>query len=103
MEAEEKYRKKLDQFYYDEAGKLTQYPTKRPLRMIALQRIASAFEVGHVYTEKEVNQIIKDCISFSDVVTIRRELIDYGLIDRQRNGSQYWRRDGDPIEGECCQ
>ena len=39
------YSKKMRN-YYDSEGKLIQYPTKKPLRMIALVRIAECFENG---------------------------------------------------------
>ncbi len=44
--------------YYDYEGKLTQYPSKRPMRIIALTRIAEKFNPERKYTEKEVNEII---------------------------------------------
>ncbi len=83
------YIEKLDR-YYDAEGKLTQYPSKRPLRIIALAQIAEKFETEKKYTEKEVNQIIKDSISFTDVELIRRELFQYKFINRLKDGSQYW-------------
>lgn len=76
--------------YYDSQGKLVQYPTKRPLRIIALVRIAECFEEDKKYTEKEVNEIIKSKIAFSDVELIRREMFQYKMIGRLRDGSQYW-------------
>ena len=45
------------------------------------------------YTEKEVNEIIRQNILFSDVELIRRELYQYKLIGRLRDGSEYWRED----------
>lgn len=83
------YIEKLDR-YYDTEGKLTQYPSKRPMRIIALIRFAEKFASEKKYTEKEVNQIIKDSISFTDIELIRRELFQYKLINRLKDGSQYW-------------
>lgn len=85
----EKYDKKLGN-YYNVEGKLIQYPSKRPLRIIALVKIAGCFEADKKYTEKEVNEIIKSQIAFSDVELIRREMFQYKLIGRLRDGSQYW-------------
>lgn len=90
MELQEKYLKKIN-FYYDENGLLTQYPTKRPLRQIALSRIAERFASGAEYTEKQVNEIIASQIAFSDIELIRRELFEGGYIDRLRDGSKYWK------------
>ena len=77
--------------YYDEEGRLTQYPGKRPLRELALLKIADCFEPDRKYTEKEVNEIIRENISFSDVELIRREMFQSKLLGRLRDGSQYWR------------
>ena len=83
------YREKLCRYYTDD-GKLTQFPSKRPMRIIALTRIAGQFEAGKRYTEKEVNEIIKNSISFNDVELVRRELYESGFLGRHRDGSAYW-------------
>ena len=44
--------------YFDETGRLKQYPAKKPVREIVLQRFADLFEHGRNYSEKEVNQMI---------------------------------------------
>lgn len=77
--------------FYDEKGKLISYPAKRPLRELVLNAIADMFEYNCKYSEKEVNEIIKRSILFSDVELIRRELYDYRLLDRLKDGSVYWR------------
>lgn len=84
------YRKRMAN-YYDSQGRLSQYPTKRPMRMIALTKIADCFEFERNYTEKEVNEIIKQNISFSDIELVRREMFQLKLIGRLRDGSAYWR------------
>ena len=89
----EKYMEKLKR-YYDSENKLLQYPSKRPMRMIALARIAEKFELEKKYTEKEVNEIINEAISFSDIELIRREMFQYKFIGRLRDGSEYWLEQG---------
>lgn len=76
--------------YYTEDGKLIQYPQKRPMRILALIRVAEQFQAGTQYTEKEVNELIKRSIAFNDVEMIRRELYEYRFLGRQRDGSSYW-------------
>ena len=83
------YREKLKK-YYDEENRLTQYPSKRPMRILALIKIAEKFEFSVKYTEKEVNEIIKDSIAFGDIELVRREMFQYKLIGRLRDGSEYW-------------
>lgn len=78
------------QRHYMEDGKLVQYPQKKPMRILALARIAEQFEPGRLYTEKEVNGIIQDAIAFNDVEMVRRELFEYKFLGRHRDGSAYW-------------
>ncbi len=88
----EEYEKKL-KAYYDETGRLTQYPSKRPMRILALTKIAEQFEASRKYTEKEVNEIIRTNIAFGDVELVRREMFQYRLVDRLKDGSAYWREE----------
>lgn len=83
-------QKKLSVFY-DSEDRLTQYPRKKPLRIMALTKIAECFEKDRKYTEKEVNEILRQNISFSDIELIRREMFEQKLIGRLRDGSEYWR------------
>ena len=50
--------------------------------------ISKRFQIGKIYGEKEVNQILK--MVYEDYVTLRRYLIEYGFLDRKPDGSQYW-------------
>lgn len=83
-------QKKISVFY-DTEGRLKQYPRKNDLRAVALKRISDCFEKNRYYTEKEVNEIIRQNISFSDIELIRREMFDRMFIGRSRDGSKYWR------------
>ncbi|MGN0536606.1 MAG: DUF2087 domain-containing protein [Acutalibacteraceae bacterium] len=77
--------------FYDSEGRLVQYPCKKSLRIIALIKIADCFDKDRKYTEKEVNEIIRQNISFSDFALIRREMFQQKLIGRLSDGSEYWR------------
>ncbi|MBO5353534.1 MAG: DUF2087 domain-containing protein [Lachnospiraceae bacterium] len=46
--------------------------------------------MGKKYTEKEVNDVIKMSISFSDIELVRREMFQYKFINRLRDRSEYW-------------
>ena len=85
----EAYHKKLNN-YYDPDGRLTQYPSKKPMRIIALIKIAEQIEIGRKYTEKEINEIIRQQIAFGDVELVRREMYQYKFLGRLRDGSEYW-------------
>lgn len=75
---------------YSQEGKLTQYPSRQPMRILALLKIAEKFEPAAKYREKEVNEIIKSAICFSDVELVRRELYQYRMLGRLADGSAYW-------------
>ena len=83
------YNKKLEN-YYDSNGKLMQYPSKRPMRIMVLIRIIEQMDANRKYTEKEINEIIKLHIAFGDLELIRREMYQYKLLGRIRDGSEYW-------------
>lgn len=83
------FHEKLQNFITED-GKLKQYPSKKPLRMLALAYLASRFEHGKRYTEKEVNEIIKQWHTFSDHELLRREMYTWHFMDRERDGSAYW-------------
>jgi hypothetical protein len=71
-------------------GRLTEIPAKVGKRMIVLERIALEFEPGVRYDEKEVNAIVGRF--FNDYASIRRYLIDTGLLAREHG--EYWRVGG---------
>ncbi|WP_026581593.1 DUF2087 domain-containing protein [Bacillus sp. J33] len=67
---------------------LIKFPPKEKQRLIVLREIAKQLKTGHTYTEKELNETLKGF--YEDYVLIRRYLIEYGLVDRKADGSQYW-------------
>ena len=85
----EAYYKKLDN-YYDSDERLIQYPSKRPMRIIALIKITEQIDANKKYTEKEINEIIRLNIAFDDIELIRREMYQYNFLGRLRDGSEYW-------------
>lgn len=75
-------------FEASEPKRLKSFPTKQKRKLVVLQVFAQRFDPQRTYHEKEVNDIIK--VLFDDYVTIRRYLIEYGFLDRTKDGSQYW-------------
>ena len=69
-------------------GLLETFVLKEKQKFVVLGEIIKRFEAGKIYSEKEVNEIIKT--AYFDYVTVRRFLIEYGFLDRKPNGSQYW-------------
>ncbi|OZI10513.1 transcriptional regulator [Bacillaceae bacterium SAS-127] len=69
-------------------GCLKKFPPKEKQRLVVLREITKKLESERTYDEKELNQILKGI--YDDYVMIRRYLIEYGLLDRKADGSQYW-------------
>ncbi|MDT2602212.1 DUF2087 domain-containing protein [Enterococcus hulanensis] len=84
-----KEREKVFDIFLDENGKAVQIPKKEKKRIILLQRLAESFASEKQYTEKQVNEIISEM--FEDFVTIRRYLIEYGILGRTVDGTIYWK------------
>ncbi len=72
------------------AGRLTEIPVKEAKRRIVLERLASEFEPGRRYEEREVNAIVG--AFHTDHAAIRRCLVDDGFLDRDHG--VYWRTGG---------
>jgi hypothetical protein len=70
-------------------GSIKQIPQQPAKLRVILDYIINAFTPGAVYTEKEVNMIIKRFNA--DVSGLRRDLVEAGLLKRERDGSKYWR------------
>lgn len=74
--------------YMDENGALKNFPVKAKKKIIVLEEITKSFSKGKMYSEKEVNRVLKRI--YEDHVTIRRALIEYGFFDRKDDCSSYW-------------
>jgi hypothetical protein len=80
-------RKALAQF--DAQGRLVRWPTKFTVQRLAMWVLWTRFEGKRIYTEREVNAILKEANAFGDHVTLRRGLIDHGLMARKSDCSEY--------------
>ncbi|MFC1659639.1 DUF2087 domain-containing protein [Pseudomonadota bacterium] len=83
-----KIEEKILRYFKD--GKLVNFPSKRNLQVEILKKMKEWFKPGIVYSEKEINEIIKNKIECRDHITIRRDLVDLGILIREDNGSKYW-------------
>ena len=53
-----------------------------------MRYLRSSFEEGVRYSEKEVNEILSRF--HADTSSLRRYLIDYKILARERDGAVYW-------------
>jgi DNA-binding transcriptional regulator YhcF (GntR family) len=82
----DEYRRKVLELFFRH-GTLEKLPAQHKKRLIVLEQFAGRFEAGRHYSEQEVTGLIKPL--FDDYCTIRRLLVDEGLIHRQE--AAYWR------------
>lgn len=75
----------------DAEGKITRWPTKRAQAQAVLAYLAAKFAPEAVYTEAEVNAILKQWHTFGDWSLLRRALVDDGLLRRDASGRAYAR------------
>lgn len=75
--------------FLDENGRLARFPTKKRKQLTALYYLSEKFEPARDYTEKEVNEVINAWTCFKDPATLRRELFNKYLLDREADGSRY--------------
>ena len=76
--------------FIDANGQLASIPTKISKRLVVLDLIAQEFEVGEVYTEAQVKEILTRF--HPDHAALRRYLVEEEFMER-RDGL-YWRAGG---------
>jgi hypothetical protein len=82
-------KRKVLAVYLNPDGSIKQIPLQPAKLRVILDYLINAFTPGAIYTEKEVNLIIK---RFNvDTAGLRRDLVDAGLLKRESDGSKYWR------------
>jgi hypothetical protein len=85
-------RRKTLAAFLNPDGSIRQIPNSRSQAAkfrIILEHVAAAFEPGKTYTEREVNAVLKGF--HADIAGLRRDLVDAGMLARERDGSKYWR------------
>lgn len=77
---------------YFENGRLKTFDVKDKTRRIIVKAVLKKFEPDRIYNAEEVDNILSEI--FDDYARLRDSLIDYGLMVRKPDGSQYWRSGG---------
>jgi DNA-binding transcriptional ArsR family regulator len=70
-------------------GRINSFPTQEKKYLILVRHVLNAFEPGVRYTEKRVNQILKNYNE--DTARLRRSLVEHGYMAREGGGGKYWR------------
>ena len=87
-EKQEDVRKVL-KAYLNADGTIKQIPPEGKKLLIILSYMLDAFAFDVMYTEKEVNTILRRF--HVDTASLRRAYIDHGFLARESDGSKYWR------------
>ena len=81
--------KKVLKAHLNADGSIKQVPLQPAKLRVILEYLTPFFEFDTNYTEKEVNTILRRFNE--DTAGLRRDLVEAGLLDRESNGSRYWR------------
>ena len=77
---DEAFAEKVKKVFWRD-GLIVMMPSQLKKRKVLLDLLAADFEPCHRYTEREVNFKILD--HYDDYCTVRRELVDFGLLKRE--------------------
>jgi hypothetical protein len=77
--------------FVDGDGRLQALPARAGKRTLVLEWVASRFEPGRRYSEREVNGLLQTV--YDDVASLRRFLVDARLLER--DAGVYWRPEAD--------
>ena len=69
-------------------GRIVSIPTKRRALVLVLIEVLAALDPDRVYDEKQLNAILGEF--HPDFALLRRELIDYRLLERNAQTGEYW-------------
>lgn len=70
-------------------GKVSVWPAKASKKLVILDYLITKFQKDKIYTEKQVNDILRAWHTFDGWAVLRRALIDGGLMTRDKNGYEY--------------
>ena len=75
--------------FVDDAGRLQQWPARHKVQRMAIALLARRFDPAREYPEREVNETLMDGHTFADWALLRRNLVDWGFMSRESDGSRY--------------
>jgi hypothetical protein len=67
--------------FVDSEGRIRELPARAAKRELVLEYVAARFEPNREYAEREVNNVLLEL--YDDYVTLRRYLVDAGLLARK--------------------
>lgn len=84
----------LNQF--DDAGRLIRWPARNKVQQVCIWVLWSKLPAGQILTEREVSDILNSQHEFADPATLRRVMVGYNMLQRNKDGSEYLRVEQKP-------
>lgn len=75
--------------FMNKENRLILWPKKQAKKVAILQYLAGKFQDNINYDEQEVNLILRQWSDYNDIPMLRRSLIDFGYLTRDKYGKQY--------------
>jgi len=72
-------------------GRFASFPAQEKKYLVLLRHVLKDFTPGVHYSEREVNEMLKRYSD--DTARLRRSLVEYGFMDREGGGRDYWRKE----------
>jgi predicted transcriptional regulator len=72
-------------------GRFTAFPAQEKKYLVLLRHVLKEFQPGVRYSERKVNDILRRYSD--DTARLRRSLVEFGLMDREGGGRDYWRKE----------
>jgi len=83
------YDRKVLKNYLTADGRLKDFPAQQKKMEAILRYVVKEFQPEERYSEKQVNEILSRFNQ--DTARLRRNLVEFGLMNRQGGGGEYWR------------
>ena len=77
--------------FINDLDKIIFWPKKPQDKEFVIKHLSEKFIFSKIYSEKDVNDIIRKYHLFNDVPLLRRELISRKFLNRKDDGSEYWK------------
>jgi hypothetical protein len=82
--------------YFDDAGRLLRWPSRRALQELCLWALWSRLPARQMFTEREISDLLTQWHTFGDYALLRRALYDFRLVQRSMGGRDYKRIEQKP-------
>ncbi len=75
--------------FLDEKGRLTAFPSKRKMKVYALLYLSEKITEEKIYSERELNELLNEWHTFHDPATLRREMYNAKILNRDPGSGTY--------------